>query len=501
MSGKSGKRVESGMAGVSSDRDAGALRAPDRRRFLQAGALAGVTLGGAGLLGGGLSGPGVASARPAAVRRSRGRAKNVIFMVSDGMSFGTLMLADMLLREREGRVSHWSQMMNEEGVRRSLMATHAADSLVTDSAAAAAAWAVGERVNNWTVSITPDGREPEPVLVRARRSGRSTGLVTTTRVTHATPGAFIANVPRRGMEDEIAEQMIERGVDVVLGGGARHFPPELLEQADDLKLVKDRPGLEGALKDEALRRRGRLLGVFRDSHMNYELDREEEEPSLRELTEAALKILDDRPNGFVMQVEGGRVDHGAHANDAGGLVYDQIAFDEAVEAAWKYASARDDTLLIVTTDHGNANPGLTHYGSGGQRGMELAMNFRRSFSWILGESSRRSEDDEERAGVLPGLIEEGTGIEINKEEQAMLAGVLKGDRVHPYETKNRLHCVLGDILASYHGIAFLSPNHTSDPVEVTAYGPGSELIRPTLSIETLHDVMVEALDIEPAAVS
>src|SRR5690606_13249345 len=144
--------------------------------------------------------------------------------------------------------------------------------------------------------------------------------VTTTRITHATPAAFIANVPDRGREDDVARQMLERGVDVALGGGARHFAPERLAAQRGLRVVRTRDELLGL--DAAP---GPVLGLFARSHMPYTLDRSESEPTLAEMARAALERLERHGGGFIVQIEGGRVDQAAHNNDAGAMVADQLA--------------------------------------------------------------------------------------------------------------------------------------------------------------------------------
>src|SRR5207302_861017 len=108
------------------------------------------------------------------------------------------------------------------------------------SAAGGSAWSCGLHINNGNINVTPTGQQRIPLFVQAGQSGKATALVTTTRVTHATPASFIANVPNRDMEKAIAQQTLERSVDVVLGGGAHYFPDALLERHKDVRVVRDR---------------------------------------------------------------------------------------------------------------------------------------------------------------------------------------------------------------------------------------------------------------------
>ncbi|MEQ8769544.1 MAG: alkaline phosphatase [Phycisphaerales bacterium] len=446
-----------------------------RRRFVQAAGAAIAT----GALGQGVH---------ASIRRGNpGRLiRNVIFLVSDGMSTGTLTLAEDVHKARTGQSTNWVKLFSEPSARRAVCRTEAADSAVTDSAAAGSAWGIGKKVNNGVINITPDGAEHEPILVTARNAGLATGLVTTTRVTHATPAAFVANVPARNLENGIAEQMIERHVDVILGGGAKHFPDALLAPHDDIHVVRNRNDLLGASADA----RGRLLGLFAESHVPYALDREASVPSLAEMTRVGLDRL-SRRGGFVLQVEGGRVDHAAHANDAGALVADQLDFDEAIGVAINFAREHRDTLVIVTTDHGNANPGLTLYGQAGNDGLARLGHAKRSFEWLM---ERLGSDDAWRTSPrrLRELIAEMTGgIELPDADLEWLEqGLVRRERVDGFWPRSRdPNCVLGSVLANYYGVSFLSPNHTSDLVEVTAIGPGSELIAPMIDNTDLHELL------------
>lgn len=453
----------------------------DRRSFFGA---AGI---GAAALATGTAGAARVSSQPGR------RAKHVILMVSDGMSTGTLSLADMMHREQTGEPSRWCALWDRPGVRRSMVRTSSADSLVTDSAAAATAWSVGVRVNNGAICHTPDGDEPTPILVRAKQAGKMTGLVTTTRVTHATPAAFIANVPIRSLEDPIAKQMVERGVDVILGGGAKHFPDELLDAHADLTVVRDATQLAAAPRN------GRLLGLFSDDHVPFVLDRNENIPSLETMTRAALDRLGDAPGGSVLQIEAGRVDHAAHANDAGALVQEQLEFDRAIGVVLEHLADRDDTLLLVTTDHANANPGLTIYGEGGNAGFERLRHATKSFEWIFGQL-RTTQSRAEAVGRLPELLTQASGgYEPSESDIAWLRrGLVEGARVDGFLARNRdPNCTLGSLLANHYGVSFLSPNHSADHVELTAWGPGAERVAPVSELADLHGVIAAALGLTP----
>lgn len=409
-------------------------------------------------------------------------ARNVIFMVADGMSTGTLELGDLFSRLTRSRPLRWTTLWNQPGVRRASCSTQSANGYVTDSAAAASTWGIGERVNNGAINITPDQRQPEPILVTARKAGLATGLVTTTRVTHATPAGFIANCPDRDLEHDIGEQILERRAEVVLGGGGKYFKQASLAARSDLRVVRTRDALL-AYADPAP-----LLGLFADEHVPFSLDRAPTVPTLAEMTTTALRRLSTNPRGFILQIEGGRVDHAGHANDAGSLVNEMLSFDDAIVAALDFASSRDDTLIVFTTDHGCANPGLTLYADEGVKAFARITGVKHSFEWIEAEAKKLS--DAARRQQICSIVEHATGIALASDECATLTRTLRGETVNPFKPANTFGPVLGSLLANHLGVAFLSPNHTSDFVEVTALGPGSERIPSLVENTWFHSLLM-----------
>lgn len=419
------------------------------------------------------------------VAAKKGRAKNVIFLVADGMSIGTFTLADLAIQQRTGRGSAWAGLWGQPGVRRSLMATRSADSLVTDSSAAASTWGCGRRINNGEV-CWHGGESYEPILVSAKKAGKATGLVTTTRVTHATPAAFVASVPRRGMEGEIARQILDRGVDVVLGGGAKFVTADLLAEYPGVHAVRTAEELIAASGHE-----GRLVGVFTDSHMSYELDRPAVEPRLRDMSMVAIERLSRNPGGFVLQIEGGRVDHGGHANDFPASLHDMIAFDETVGAVAAWAEGRDDTLVIITTDHGCGSPDLTVYGERSFDGLGVLLGARRTLGWITKQMIGVPED--ERPARFRALVAEHAGVELSNDEIDWVMRSVRGERVNGFNGANGSVSAFGAVMANHFGVAYSSPNHTAEHVEATAFGPGAGALPSRIDNTELYGLMATAL--------
>lgn len=286
-------------------------------------------------------------------------ARNVILLIGDGMGGSQIALGRYYNLLVNGQDLRMTEVMKRGST--GYLATHSEGSLVTDSAAAATAMATGYKTNNGMIGMTPDGVHRTTILETARAKGKKVGLVTTARVTHATPAAFASHTTSRHNEDIIAGQMIELGVGVILGGGRRHFLPDnrggsrgdgrdLLSEAEKMgyRVVKNRQGLVSL----ELKKIDKLLGLFNGDHMSYELRRNKDrEPSLREMAAVAIEVLDKNERGFFLMIEGGRIDHAGHANHDDNAAAQLLAFDEAVGLAFDYALENGETLIIVTADH------------------------------------------------------------------------------------------------------------------------------------------------------
>lgn len=438
-----------------------------------------------------------------------GQARNLIFLVSDGMSLGTLTLAERHLRRWHDRGSHWLGLYTRPDVRRALMDTSSASSLVTDSAAASSAWGCGHKVRNGAINFADDGRPLTPLFHHVRASGRATGLVTTATITHATPAGFAAQVKSRTMEPVIARQYLDLGVNVLLGGGRKFFDPQLHDDGTDLlaayahagyQVMTDAAALAAATMDRP------WLGLFADGHLPYEIDRRadaaarENVPDLATMTRAALRALSAHPAGFAVQIEGARVDHAAHANDIGGLLFDQLAFDEAVGAALEFAAGRDDTLVIVTTDHGNSNPGLN--GTGGNFNslgesygdtagcFDRLADLRQTNTWIMAGLNADS--------TLPQIrdrVHAATAIALTADECDLLCRALRSEPHAAYRVRNPALITLGQLFANYTSIGWCGTAHTTDLVELAAFGPGSAAVGGLMQNNDLFGVMTRALGV------
>ncbi|PLW14334.1 hypothetical protein PCASD_18037 [Puccinia coronata f. sp. avenae] len=267
--------------------------------------------------------------------------------------------------------------------------TRSSNSLITDSAAGATAFSCAMKTYNGAIAVEPVNQKPCGTLLEAaKHQGYLTGLVATSRITHATPASFYAHVIDRDMEDKIAtfltgEGPLGQNVDLAFGGGRRFFLPSSLlssSRSDDKDLLANAQAKYGFTILNSTQdfenawdpRSGKstlktpILGLFNDNHMNYEIDRislqatDQREPSLRNMSLAALQTLsreakDKSAHGFFLMIEGSRIDMAAHSNDPVGHLYDILAYQETVRTVQSWVDEANKagwpTLMISVSDH------------------------------------------------------------------------------------------------------------------------------------------------------
>jgi len=315
---------------------------------------------------------------------SAAEVRNVIVMIPDGMSQSIQTLGRWYRGE--------PLALDEMGA--GTMAAWMVNSITTDSAPAATAMATGYKTTDKHIGVgpieagalttykLPDGipgstdaqkwnwigyRPLATVLEGAKRQGKSVGMVSTSRVTHATPAGYAAHVDNRSLENDIAEQLVYQNLDVVFGGGWDRLLPEPAGSR------KDGENLEAALQGRGYHyvktadelnalSSGKVWGLFSKGHMMPDIDRqyrcaEEQstqacnEPRLAEMTQKAIDLLSQNGNGFFLVVEGSQVDWAGHANDPAYMLHDFLAFDDAVRVALEFAKATPGTMILAAPDH------------------------------------------------------------------------------------------------------------------------------------------------------
>jgi len=267
--------------------------------------------------------------------------KNIIFLIGDGMGLtqvsGAMAISDEPLALARAQII-------------GLMNTTAANAYVTDSAAAGTALAAGIKTDNGVIGQTPVGDEVPSLFDYAVEAGKSTGVVVTSAITHATPAAFTGHNKTRKDEEDLAADYLDSRPEVAIGGGRQFF-----EQREDGKFLPDTFAAQGYTiaytLDEVLEAptSAPLLGLLADKAMPRMTEGRGDMLPLS--TEKALEILGNNPQGFVLMVEGSQIDWGGHANDWEYVSTELFDFDQVVKIAFDYADAHPGTLVIVTADH------------------------------------------------------------------------------------------------------------------------------------------------------
>ncbi|XP_055863560.1 alkaline phosphatase-like [Biomphalaria glabrata] len=328
------------------------------------------------------------------------KADNLILMVGDGMGLSTITAGRIYQGQKKGKSGEENKLTFEQFPYLALSKTYNVDRQVPDSAATAVSMVTGIKVNYGTLGVSidvpfekdcknfTDSTKLKTVLDYALEEGKSVGIVTTTRITHATPAAAYAHTPHRDWEGDfnieaancshvkdIAYQLImdNPNIQVIMGGGRRHFmnntTPDPVsgygQRSDGLDLIQAWKNDKSTrnvkhqyvydrqqLKDVDVAQTDYLFGLFAPSHMSYEADRlpSSVEPTLTEMTEKAIQILKKNPKGYFLLIEGGRIDHSHHENGAKRALEEVVEFDNAVAKVNELTSP-ENTLTVVTADH------------------------------------------------------------------------------------------------------------------------------------------------------
>ena len=399
---------------------------------------------------------------------SKPAAKNIILVIGDGMgpqqisllyyfaklnTLGIMSEKDFSLRKvaNAGKVS--------------MSTTEPTDNIVVDSACSATQLATGIASRPEMIGLDAMGNRQETILEKAKKRGMATGLVSDTRITHATPASFAAHVPNRWMEDEIATQLLENGPDILMSGGANRFVPmgankqlaahltvkskrrdqrNLIEEArkDKYSILYSKKDLDN-FKGE---KNSKILGLFTNHNMPngiwYSKNKERTDrhiPTLLEMSKTSLDVLSKNDKGFFLMIEAGQIDWAGHQNDAGLMLHELMSLNETVNYLHEWVKKNPDTLLVVTADHETGNfafgynvlgipaeeslTGSEFKNQKYQRSMNYAENsvvdsiYQQKMS--LKEMWKRFdklEDSERNSKSLQSLIKNNTGYELSSEK-------------------------------------------------------------------------------------
>jgi len=427
--------------------------------------------------------------------------KNIIILFADGTTssqyeFGRYSSA--LLRQQTFAVT---DVVMAKG-HYQLMKTESANYFVTDSAAAASAMSIGYKVNNGAISITPDGKTPPTIMQLAKDVGKRIGLLSTAPIYDASPAAFSVHAKSRRDNELIVNQYLELAPDVLMGGGSNFFLPNTVQggKRQDGKNVIEAfqgKGYQYINKPEQLNQiqSAKLLGLFADEDLDYEIDRNiQETPNLAQMVTAALQVLTKdaklgKNKGFVLFAENENTDSAGHQNDVAALMRDLWAFDDAVKVALEFQKQNPDTLVIVTGDHetGGFSPtyGRKNLGPAGNtnylnvnidqlKQIERYKISLKEFSDRFKAKAKQTSNNAELSTHLNTLLQDnfpGLVLDNDLREKILTQGQLNPNS--NYLPSN----ILGLAIARQTGFYWGTAGHTPAPITVAAIGPGSQVFK------------------------
>jgi alkaline phosphatase len=419
-----------------------------------------------------------------AARADDAKPKNIIILFADGVAATQWELGRYSARVLRNQGFAATDIVFRDGAFGTL-STNPRDAFVTDSAAAASAMSTGVKVDNFAVSMTPDGKPHRTIMEAAKAAGKKIGLVTTAEIYDASPAAFSVHAKNRREAQSIVDQYLAMEPDVLIGGGRDYFLPKSVlggkrNDGKDVIAAFAQKGYAVAQDTKAMKSAGgaKLLALFADEDMSFEIDRDPaKEPSMAEMTQAALKALSSSsPKGFVLFVENENTDTAGHYNDAAGVMRALWAFDEALKVALDFrGKAPNDTLVIVTGDHETGGMSVTYArrpGSGDarpfagiadlQRLERITMSFGAAAS-ALGRKPSAEALDKLIARHFPDF-------RLDADLREAIVNQSQLDFNFSYATQN----ALGRMVARQTGFYWGTAGHTTEPVAVGAIGPGAE---------------------------
>ena len=392
--------------------------------------------------------------------------KNIIFLIGDGMGFPYLtahryMKDDPATKEIE-RTAFDKYMT---GMQSTYPDDHSQN--ITDSASAATAMSAGVKTYNNAIAVDVSKHEVKTVLEQAKEIGKSTGLVATSEITHATPASFGAHDESRKNMNQIADDYFddlvkgEHKIDVLLGGGLSNF----LRKDRDLTKEFQKAGFSYVQTKQQLLsdQNEQVLGLFADGGLPKMLDRNKETPSLKDMTKTAIQRLNKDKDGFFLMIEGSQIDWAGHDNDAVAAMSEMEDFEQAYAAALDFARKDKETLVVVTADHSTGGFSL---GTGGEYNWFPAplQSAKRTPDYMAGQIAKGENIDK--------VLHTFSGLTLTADE---LAAVKKA----AIPVKGKIDAASVDdaierIYDKRSGTGWTTGGHTGEEVPVLAYGPGSE---------------------------
>jgi len=439
--------------------------------------------------------------RPVAVESSRpvekSYPKNVILLIGDGMGLGQIEIARQFEYGRKG-------VLNLEKLEHTaLMRTYSANRHVTDSAAGGTALATGVKTNNEMIGVDANGKQVDSVLDAFKAAGKKTGLISTNMVVDATPAAFGASVTNRwtGFAD-IAQQLLQNKVDVVLGGGAFYFSPE---KQNGVNLVKSFQAngytIAGNTTElTAAPNTGRLLGLFHPDYMNFKQDKEEyhsKEPTLVEMTKKALEVLSKDGKGFFLMSEGARIDQASHAADIPGIWKETIEFDHTIKFVTDWAKKHGDTLVVVLADHETMGISATEP-------MNIAAYKKIKVSpYYMASKLTWGPNKTIDPKAVKAVFKTYAHLNLSDQECTQFIKTIQNSTNGVYP-KNKVQWEIGSVIAKHYHAGVIDSSirskssaggHTANMIPVFATGPGSESFHGVIDNTDISRIITKAAQI------
>ncbi|WP_281355769.1 alkaline phosphatase [Virgibacillus ihumii] len=394
---------------------------------------------------------------------NNGKVKNVIVLIGDGMG-PAYTTAYRYMNDDPSTPKMERTVFDNHFVGMASTNPEDAEENVTDSAAAATSMAAGIKTYNGAISVD-NNREPVgTVLEAAKKRGMATGLVATSQVNHATPAAFGAHDVSRHNYNDIADDYFDdmingnHKVDVILGGGTSYFDREDRNLIEEFK----NDGYNYVTSTEELMENDskQMLGLFAPVGMPKAIDRPESDPSLEQMTKAAIKQLNKDKNGFFLMVEGSQIDWAGHANDAVGAMSEMEDFANAFEAAIEFAKEDKHTQVVLTADHSTGGFSI---------GRDGDYNF---YPGPIEAAERTPEFMAQEiidGAAVENVLNEYVSFEFTNEEMNSIKEAAETDNF------DKLYSTISEVFNKRAGVGFTTSGHTGIDVPVYAYGPKSEV--------------------------
>jgi alkaline phosphatase len=432
---------------------------------------------------------GCAKVAPSSATPPAAAPKNIIILYADGTAATQFEVARYASRHLRNEPFAVTDVVLKTGAV-GLVTTHPHEAFATDSATTATTMSTGVKTTIGAIGVGPDGQSLRTVMEAAKARGKRIGLVTTASVHDASPAAFSVHAKNRGDVQAIVDQYFALEPDVLMGGGAKHFRPESAggtrKDARDMIAAFRAKGYQVARTPAELQAATgpRLLGLFDDEDMAFEVDRDPRtQPSMADMAAAAIRILSQgSPNGFVLFLENENPDTAGHRNDIASVIRDLWVFDRAVQHALEFhRRAPNDTLLVVTGDHETGGLSVTY----AQKDMSTTSSRNRFYAAaahldMIKGITISHERAAERLGKTPTseavdalLREHFPGFHLDADLREAILKQQMLERNYTYPTQN----ALGRMVARQTGFYWGTSGHTTEPVIVGAMGPGADAFR------------------------